>query len=123
MDHMFGSQRCHNGNGRHLKLGGGNCMLVCVCKHTNAMGVWGYVPPQKVCKLDALRVLLRPLLAESGTTVIVIYASSYVMRWVKTSEFPVSTIYRPTESGAGPQRSKTQHSCAVISATCCETRD
>ena len=52
----------------------------------NARGVWGYALPGKFCKLDALRVLLRPRLAQSGTTVIVICASSYVVRWVQTSE-------------------------------------
>ena len=37
----------------------------------NARVVWGYAPSGKFCKFDALRVLLRPILAQSGTSVIV----------------------------------------------------
>ena len=49
-----------------------------------------YAPPGKFCKLDALRVLLRPLFAQSSTTVIVVIrTSSYVVQKVQTSEFPV----------------------------------
>ena len=84
------------GGGRHLRLGGGGGgrSVVCVRKHAHARGVWGYAPPGKFCKLDALRVLLRPLLAQRGTTVIVVICtSSYVVQRVQTSEFPVlSTV-------------------------------
>ena len=45
---------------------------MCVRKHVHGRGVWGYVPPGKFCKLDALRLLLRPLLAQTGTTVIIV---------------------------------------------------
>ena len=64
-----------------------------VYKHTHVRGIWGYVPLGKFCKLDALRVLLRPLLAQSGTTVIVICVSSYIVQRVQTSEFPVLILY------------------------------
>ena len=52
------------------------------------------LPQENFEKLDALRVLLRLLLAQSGTTVIVVICmSSYVVQRVQTSEFPVlSTI-------------------------------
>ena len=43
----------------------------CVRKDTHARVVWGYAPSGKFCKFDALRVLLRPILAQSGTSVIV----------------------------------------------------
>ena len=66
---------------------------MCVRKHANVSVVWGDASPDKFCKLDALRTLLKPLLAQSGTTVIVICMSSYVVRRVQTSEFPVlSTV-------------------------------
>ena len=78
---------------------------MCVHKHANGRGVWGYARPGKFGKLDALRVVLRPLWPmQSGTTVIVVIcASSYVVLRVQTSEFSVP--------GAGPQCSATQHSC------------
>ena len=54
-------------------------------------GGLGMLPPGK---LDALRVLLRPHLAQSGTTVIVVICTSlYLVRRVQTSEFPVLSIY------------------------------
>ena len=49
--------------------GGGNDSCVCISMHVPGGGVWGYAPPGKFCKLDALRLLLimRPLLAQSST--------------------------------------------------------
>ena len=47
-----------------------------VRKHTHATGVWGYAPSGKFCKLDAMKLLLRPLLAQSGTTVIIVVCMS-----------------------------------------------
>ena len=58
--------------------------------------VWGYTPPEKFCKLNALRLLLRPLLAQSGTTDTIVYLYviacydfnvyrhpySYAMQWL-----------------------------------------
>ena len=38
------------------------CVL-CVRKHAHARGVWWYAPPGN---LDTLRLLLRPLLAQTG---------------------------------------------------------
>ena len=72
----------------------GGELFVCVCKHAHSRGVWEYAPPEKFCQLDVLRVLLRPLLAQSGTAVIVVICVSlYVVQRVQTSEFPVlSTI-------------------------------
>ena len=40
---------------------------MCVSKHAHDRGLWVYAPPGKFCKLDALRLLMRPLLAQSGT--------------------------------------------------------
>ena len=64
-----------NGSGRHLRLANGE-RFVCVRKHAHAWGVWGYAPTGKFCKLDALRLLLRPLLAQTGTTVIIVICTS-----------------------------------------------
>ena len=66
-----------NGGRRHLRLVGGGGgggggggegeRFVCVRKHAHARG---YAPPGTFCKLDALRLLLRPLLAQTGVRVI-----------------------------------------------------
>ena len=53
-----------NGGGRDLRLEGGvndswwDERFMCVLTHTHARGVWGYLPPGKFGKLDALRLLL-----------------------------------------------------------------
>ena len=70
---------------------------MCVLMHAHATGVWGYAPPGKFCRLDALRLLLRPLLAQSGTTVSVrfrmydsnLYRCPHAMQWplLKSSNF------------------------------------
>ena len=41
--------------------------MICVLGESGGM-----LPQENVCKLDALRLLLRPLLAQSGTTVILV---------------------------------------------------
>ena len=58
----------------HLRLGAEH--FVCVHKHAHARVVWGYTPPGKFCKLNALRLLLRPLLAQSGTTDTIVICTS-----------------------------------------------
>ena len=42
-------------------IGGANNLCVCLRTH-----MLGYTPPGKFCKLDALRLLLRPLLAQAA---------------------------------------------------------
>ena len=67
---------------KRFEIGGGvnnswwDEQFVCVLTHAHARGVWGYLPLGKFCKLDALRLLLRPLLAQSGTTVIIVICIS-----------------------------------------------
>ena len=61
----FLNHRLHDSTQRRRKTfenwgGGGRDLFVCMRKHARAMGS---APSEKCCKLDALRVLLRPLLA------------------------------------------------------------
>ena len=56
-----------NSGGRHLRWGGGeNDLSACVSTHL----LGGSAPPGTFRKLDALRLLLRSLFPQSGTTVI-----------------------------------------------------
>ena len=84
---MMGSTRAVYNNFKSLCAAGGRTIRV--RKHAHArgvrgdLGIWSIFPDspaaEKFCKLDALRLLLKPLLAQSGTTVtIVICASSQV---------------------------------------------
>ena len=55
-------------------MGGGGANDSCACVRKKNM--LGYASPGKFCKLDALRLFLRPLSAQSGTTVIVVICMS-----------------------------------------------
>ena len=126
-----------NGSGRHLRLGGER--LVCVRKHTHARGGLGVCSPRKILQIRSSEIASEatfgpkrhysylyvfPWLHDSN-----LYRRPHAMQWLllKSPNFWISNteyyLYWPTELGAGPQRSETRHSCAGISATCCENRD
>ena len=72
---LWDQKKQMQGRWKTFEIGGGE-RFVCMHKHAHARGVWGYAPPGKFSKLDALRLLLRPLLAQSGTTVIIVICTS-----------------------------------------------
>ena len=77
---------------------------MCVHKHTHARGDLGVSPQEKFCKLDALRLLLRPLLAQAALQLLLLsvrlhmydsnsYRHPHAMQWplLKSPNFRVSS--------------------------------
>ena len=97
-----------------------------MCVRTHARGVWGYAPPGK---LDALRLLLRPLMAQSGTTVVSylyfftcmndLYRRPHAV--AEESKLLISSV----EYYIGLLSLELGHNVARLDTrrTCCETRD
>ena len=85
--------RTYNGGGKHLRLGGGGVNCLCACVSTQMLrGLWA-CSSRKILQIRCSESASEDILAQSGTTVIIICASSYVVQRVQTSEFPkLSTV-------------------------------
>ena len=74
---------------KNIQIGGKQ--TICLHKYAHAREVWEYAPSKLFGKLDALRLPLRSLLAQSGTTVIILICTSLYV-WLQYVHMPIEIL-------------------------------